>query len=429
MSAAGAVSAVSSVVIVGSGLAGYTVARELRKHDRECHITVVTADGGEFYSKPTLSNAFALKKDPHSLALFTASHLAGQHDLRILTMSRVMWIDRGSRVIGLDDDRLGRLPYDRLVLAVGGEPIRLKLGGSAADRVHSVNGLADYRRFRSHLEPNARVAILGAGLVGCEFANDLAAAGHPVQVIDIASKPLPRFWPAPMAEDFCERLGKVGIIWHFGHGVERIELAKDAINDAVGAPASRSLSITLDNGTVLQADTVLSAVGLSPNTALAKTAGLAVNRGIAVDRYLQTSDKHVYALGDCAEVEGLLLPYIMPIMHAGRALASTLSGVRSAVAYSAMPVVLKTPAHPAVFFPPAVASGGMWHVEGEEAGMRAFFRAADGTLLGAALSGVCVREKDLVAKQLPALLTPVPLESSGARSGGNLLSAADGPAL
>lgn len=411
MSAAAAAAA-NTVVIVGSGLAGYTVARELRKLDRVCRITVVTADNGEFYSKPTLSNAFVQKKAPHLLTLSTAPQLAGDHALQILTMSRVMWIDRDSKSIGLDDDRLGPLPYGRLVLAVGGDPIRLKLKDSVADRVHSVNGLADYRKFRDHLEPNARVAILGAGLVGCEFANDLAAAGHPVQVVDIAPRPLPRFWPAPLAEDFCERLGKVGILWRFGHGVDRIDLAEDAHIDAPSAAAGRGVSITLSNGAVLQADTVLSAVGLSPNTVLARAAGLAVNRGIVVDRHLQTSDECIYALGDCAEVEGLLLPFIMPIMHAGRALARTLSGDRSAVAYPAMPVVLKTPAHPAVFFPTAALGNGEWHIEREAAGMRAFYRAADGTLLGAALSGVCVREKNSVGKQLPVLLAPVPLACS-----------------
>lgn len=411
MSAAGDVSA-NAVVIVGSGLAGYTVARELRKLDRECRITVITGDDGEFYSKPTLSNAFAQKKAPHLLALSTARQLAGDHDLQILTKSRVRRIDHDARIIELDDDRHTRLPYGRLVLAVGGNPIRLKLEGSATDRVRSVNGLDDYRSFRDHLKLNARVAILGAGLVGCEFANDLAAAGHPVQVIDIAPRPLPRFWPAPLAEDFCDRLAQVGICWHFGHGLHRIDLAKDATNDATGDAAGGGVSITLDNGAVLQVDTVLSAVGLSPNTALASAAGLAVNRGIVVDRHLQTSDEHIYALGDCAEVEGLLLPFIMPIMHAGRALARTLAGNRSAVAYPAMPVVLKTPAHPAVFFPPAAPGGGKWHIEREEAGMRAFYRAADGALLGAALTGICVREKDAVAKQLPVLLAPVLLASS-----------------
>ena len=149
---------------------------------------------------------------------------------------------------------------------------------------------------------------------------------------------------------------------------------------------------------------MLSAVGLSANTALAQAAGLAVGRAIVVDRHLQTSDPDIFALGDCAEVEGRLLPFIMPILHAARALAKTLAGTRTAVVYPAMPVVLKTPACPAVFFPALVPGGGKWHVEDGENGLRGHYRAADGTLLAGALSGGCVRERDALQKQLPAVL-------------------------
>lgn len=376
------------IVVIGSGLAGYSVAKELRKLNREGAVTLVTEDDGAFYSKPMLSNAFALKKAPASLATAAASQLAGDYGIEILAGHPVTRIDRAARTVEVN----GRvLAYDRLVLAVGGRPIRLKLAGEAASRVVSVNNLGDYQRFRQHLATHPRVAILGAGLVGCEFANDLAAAGHDVDVIDIAPRALPRFWPEPMALEFQTRLAAAGVRWHLSESIDRIDAAGDG------------LAIALESGRTLHADTVLSAIGLAANTALAVQAGLSVNRGIVVNRHLQTDDAHIYALGDCAEVEGLLLPFIMPIMHAARALARTLTGERTAVVYPAMPVVLKTPACPAVFFPSKLAGGGKWHVEREAAGMRAFYRASDGSLLGAALSGTCTREKDAVAKQLPAL--------------------------
>lgn len=378
----------SPIVVIGSGLAGYTVAKELRKLDRGVAVTLVTEDDGAFYSKPMLSNAFALKKAPAALATAAAAQLAGDYGIEILAGHPVKRIDRAARTIEV----AGRdLAYDRLVLAVGGRPIRLRLAGDAADRVLSVNHLADYQHFRRHLESHPRVVILGAGLVGCEFANDLAAAGHAVDVIDIAPRALPRFWPDPMALEFQARLAAAGVRWHLSEAVERI----DAIPGG--------LRITMESGRTLEADTVLSAIGLAANSELAVQAGLAVNRGIVVDRHLQTSDDHIYALGDCAEVDGLLLPFIMPIMHAARALARTLAGERTAVVYPAMPVVLKTPAWPAVFFPPQQPGGGKWHVEHEATGMRGYYRAADGKLLGAALSGSCTREKDAVVKQLPAL--------------------------
>lgn len=379
------------IVIVGSGLAGYSTAKELRKLAPDAAITVVTEDAGDFYAKPMLSNALALKKAPAALATASARQLAADFGLDVLTGAVASRIDRAARVLELADGR--RLGYERLVLAVGGRPIRLKLGGDAADRVLSVNRLDHYQRFREHLAQHPRVAILGAGLVGCEFANDLAAAGHAVDVVDIAPRALPRFWPQPMAEHFEARLAAIGVRWRLGRDLERLDAAPDG-----------ALRLQMAGGETVEADTVLSAVGLAAETTLAAQAGLAVNRGIVVDRWLQTSDPHIHALGDCAEVEGRLLPFIMPIMHAARALARTLAGTRAPVVYPAMPVLLKTPACPAVFFPAAVPGGGKWHLEREADGLRGDYRDADGRLLGAALSGSCTRHKDAVLKQLPAIL-------------------------
>ena len=377
------------IVILGSGLAGYSVAKELRKLDADVPITVVTEDDGDFYPKPSLSNAYALKKAPPALVTASAAQMAADFRLEVLAHTRVEAIDRARRVV-----RAGgrELPYARLVLALGGRPIGLKLAGDGVGRVLSVNDLGAYRRFRAAVEPHRRIALLGAGLVGCEFANDLAGAGYEVDVIDIAPRPLARFWPQVMASDFQSRLAAAGVRWHLGESIERVDVAEGG------------LAVGLGDGSRVEADAVLSAVGLSANTALAQEAGLAVGRAIVVDRHLQTSDPDIFALGDCAEVEGRLLPFIMPIMHAARALARTLAGTRSAVVYPAMPVLLKTPACPAVFFPALVPGGGKWHVEDGEQGMRGFYRAADGTLLAAALSGGCTREREAVQRQLPAVL-------------------------
>jgi rubredoxin-NAD+ reductase len=168
---------------------------------------------------------------------------------------------------------------------------------------------------------------------------------------------------------------------------------------------ARGLRLSLRSGAVVAADLALSAVGLKPNTALAASAGLAVGRGIRVDRLLHTSAPDVYALGDCAEVEGLVLPYVMPIMHAARALARTLSGDATALTYPPMPVVVKTPAHPVVVAPPAPGAEGRWLEEVLTDGVRARFVAGDGRLLGFALTGAAVVEKQALTRQLPALLS------------------------
>jgi rubredoxin-NAD+ reductase len=148
---------------------------------------------------------------------------------------------------------------------------------------------------------------------------------------------------------------------------------------------------------------VLSAIGLKPRTDIAAAAGLQVARGITVNRELATSAAHVYAVGDCAEVQGQLLPYVLPLMAQARALAATLSGKPTAVSYPAMPVVVKTPAWPTVVCPPAPGAQGEWVVTQDDEQIDARFMAGE-QLLGFALQGKAVSQRQALASQVPALL-------------------------
>jgi rubredoxin-NAD+ reductase len=172
----------------------------------------------------------------------------------------------------------------------------------------------------------------------------------------------------------------------------------------VAPGADGRLRLTLSDGSTLGADLVLSAIGLAPRTALARAAGLAVNRGIVVDRQLATSAPHVHAVGDCAEVDGLNLPYVMPLMAQARALGATLAGTPTPVAYPAMPVTVKTPACPTVVCPPLPGAAGTWQVTGDAAGCEAVFRASDGRALGFALLGQATARKQALAGEVPAWL-------------------------
>ena len=211
-------------------------------------------------------------------------------------------------------------------------------------------------------------------------------------MIDIAALPLGRLLPPQGGEMVRERLKALGVVWHFGTGTK-------SVNHDGGA-----LKVTLDNGTVISADIVLSAVGLKPRTQLAQAAGLKVNRGIVVNRQLQTSDADIYALGDCMEIEGLVMPYVMPIMHAARALAATLAGTEQAVRYPAMPVMVKTPALATVVCPPPLGASGNWASTASDGGMQSLFRDKAGRLLGFALSGNAQSNKARLAKELEPLL-------------------------
>ena len=377
------------ILILGSGLAGYNVAKELRKLDKETPLVVISADSGSFYSKPMLSNALAQKKPPAAIALNTPEQMATQLNATVRAKTRVTAINAAAHSVSIGDETLG---YSRLVLALGADQIRLPIAGNAADAIITVNDLDDYGHFHTLLEGKKRVVIIGGGLIGSEFANDLIVGGHEVAVIDIANQPLGRLLPPEGGAMVRQKLAALGVQWHFATGAKSV--------DHDGA----ALNVTLDNGVTLAADIVLSAVGLRPRTDLAKAAGLTVNRGIVVNRNLQTSDPDIYALGDCMEIENLVMPFVMPIMHAARALGATLGGKPTAVSFPAMPVLVKTPACPTIVSPPAPGAAGEWKVESAADGIKSLFVDGTGKLLGFALNGAATAERARLLPQLPAVL-------------------------
>jgi rubredoxin-NAD+ reductase len=384
------------IVVLGSGLAGYTLVRELRKLDRDVAITLVSRDSGDYYSKPMLSNAFALGKDAATLVNTAAAEMARQLSITLLQYTEVSGIDRERKELQtsagmLESEKLlAGHPYDRLVMVLGADPIRLPLQGDAADTVVSVNDLADYARLRDALASTKQVAILGGGLIGCEFANDLAAAGYAVTVIDPTAYPLSGLMPETAGQQLLEPLAKLGVIWRFGAAVKEVNRS------------SSGYALTLTDDTTLPADVVLSAVGLRQRIELARSAGLAVNRGIMVDAQLRSSDAAIYALGDCAEIEGRVLPYVLPIMHAARALARVLTGEDARVEFPAMPVAIKTPAHPIAVIPVARDATGEWRTLANSQGIKLGFFDTQNLMRGFVLTGAYAAERSEMVKQLAA---------------------------
>jgi rubredoxin-NAD+ reductase len=149
---------------------------------------------------------------------------------------------------------------------------------------------------------------------------------------------------------------------------------------------------------------VLSAIGLKPRIQLAKECGLDTQIGIVVNLKLQTSNPDIYAIGDCAEVGGLVLPYVMPIMQAARALAPNILGGNVNVSYPAMPVAVKTPVLPTIVSPPANKANGNWETNVSADGVEARFKDTAGNLLGFALMGLATTQKSILTKELPNLL-------------------------
>jgi rubredoxin-NAD+ reductase len=377
------------VVIVGTGLAGYNLAREFRKLDSQTPLLLITADDGRSYSKPMLSTGFGKHKDADGLSMAEPGAMAEQLQAEVRTHTRITGIDAGHQRLWIGEEAV---PYRDLVLAWGAEVIRVPVAGDAGDALFPINDLEDYARFRLAAAGKRRVLLLGAGLIGCEFANDLSLGGYQVELVAPCEQVMPGLLHPAAAAAVQAGLESLGARFHLGPVLSSLN------------HAAEGLLARLSDGTQIACDLVVSAVGLRPRIELAAAAGLEVNRGVMVDRQLRTSHANIYALGDCAEVDGLNLLYVMPLMACARALAQTLAGQPTAVRYGAMPVTVKTPVCPLVVSPPPRGTTGSWQVDGSGSDLKVLCRAADGSLLGYALTGKAVQEKLALNRELPALL-------------------------
>jgi rubredoxin-NAD+ reductase len=375
---AAAVAAVSPrqpIVIVGSGHAGYGLAAALRRSDPKVEIRVLTADDGFQYSKPALSIGVAQGRSADAMASESPLAVERRLGIRVYPHCRVERIDAQARRLHTS---LGEMDYGQLVLACGARPVRPPIEGDA-DAVLSVNNLHEYRQFRERLAGARRVAILGDGLIGCEFANDLAAGGIDVTVVGLGRWPMERLLPAEAGRKLQAALSSLGVQWRLDNTVRRIDRVEDGFR------------LSLADGGQLDADLVLSAIGLRADVSLATSAGIAAGSGIQVDAHLQTSQPGIFALGDCIEIDGRLLPYLAPINQGIQALARTLLGQPTAVDYPLMPVMVKTPAMPLCLLAPAPGAAGTWRCTSTGDGLNAAFHDAQGALRGFVLLGAAAQ--------------------------------------
>ena len=316
------------MIIIGSGLAAYTLVREFRKLN-QAPITVITKNEGAYYSKPQLSSVLSLKKTPAQLILKTGKAYAEQLNFTLLAHTQVFKVDTEAQLCFTARQAL---PYSSLVFATGARPQRTNFS-----QVLTVNNLDDYRKFYERLQGKRNIAILGSGLVGCELANDLITAGYEVRLISRQTYPLASLVPEFIGRSLEHAFAEQGVQFHWQS--ELLELGTDA----------GDYQLKLNNQQILAADLILSAWGLRPDTQLAEEAGLQVEEGIKVNEFLATSAKHCYALGDCANYKGYgPLGYVAPLALAARILAKNLNGEKMNLRFPVMPIYVKTPVYPVV---------------------------------------------------------------------------------
>jgi rubredoxin-NAD+ reductase len=380
------------LVIVGSGMAGNQLLKQFRKLNSEREVVVICADSGDFYSKPMLSNALKQHKTPAQLRMQTAEQLSQTLNARYQTHTEVLQIDAQKKCLITS---AGVQFYSQCVLALGAQPRRLPWQGDAAQQVQAINDWQAYAQFRMQLDAllahkaasDIRVAVIGAGLVGCEFANDLHSLGVQVLLFSPQAECLFPVFPPQAGAILRDALQQQGInclmpstVTHLQQHGEQICIRGEGFDDQ-------------------QVDLVISAVGLVSQTQLASAAGLRTENGICVDSYLRSSDENIFALGDCAQINAQSLRYILPIMHSSAALAQTLIGTPTAVQLPVMPILLKTPACP-MLIAAAAMSVGEWQWQGSGCDWVGLCHDGASQLINFVVTGQCMTEKAHLLKQM-----------------------------
>lgn len=372
-----------SLIIIGTGLAGYMTAKEWRRLVPDQPLLMITQDDGAFYSKPQLSNALMQNKSAADLMMSSVEKMREQLSAEIITHTSVDSIDAKNKQIFINETVFS---YDQLVLACGAHANLLRLATEIpAPAMLSINSLTDYAHFREWLNNKKHITIIGSGLVGCEFADELSRTGYQVDLVSADAYPLARWVPQAIGKALQQRLQQNGVQWHFHRRPTQI------------TAHANQFKIEIMNGEAIKTDGILTAIGITPNIALAQAAHLACNRGIVVDHYLQTSAPGIFALGDCVELNGQVQPYVAPILQGSRALAATLAGKPTPVTYPPMPIVLKTPSYPLVILPP-LNPVGEWTCD--LAQNRALFHDEAQKLQGFVLANEAIRDKLNLLKQL-----------------------------
>lgn len=267
------------MVIVGAGEAGARAAMALREQGYAGAVTLVGAERHAPYERPPMSKELMLadgEMPPKTIATIERLTKAG---ITFYPSMSVETIDRDGRRVALSNGL--ELPYEQLLLATGASPRRLP----GVDPAHCVTLRThdDAVRIHARLVPGERIAIVGGGFIGLELAAAARQRGAVATVIEALPRLLSRGVPAEIASRIETRHREAGVEFVYGSGVASI--------DAEG--------VTLASGTVVPARMVIVGIGAVPETGLAAAAGLAVDNGVAVDELLRTSDRAIFAAGDC----------------------------------------------------------------------------------------------------------------------------------
>lgn len=280
-------------VIIGASAAGLATAEAIRKTDEKGSITILTEEAYLPYSRPEISYYLKGRVKESDMYLRKASHYKSLN-IDVVTSSKVTAIDRDKKVV-----KVGRksCPYDKLCLCTGSKPFVPPME-NVEGKANALTflDLASTKEVKKLANKDTRAVVIGAGLIGMKAAEGLVKVCKSVDVVELSPRVLPSILDAVSAKQVKKHLENNGIKFHLGNTVTK----------AV-SKGKQITSVILKDGKKLNCDLLILAVGVRPQTDLAEKAGLEVNRGIITDIHtMQTSDRDIYAAGDCCVSEDML---------------------------------------------------------------------------------------------------------------------------
>ncbi len=309
-----------NVIVIGGVAGGMSAATRLRRLDETARITVIERTGHVSFANCGLPyHVGGLIERRSALLLQTPASLAARFGIDVRVRHEAMTIDRDRRVLvvrSLDTGAIEGLPYDALVLSPGARPVRPPIAG--IERAHSLRSVEDTDAIVAAVDGARTAVVIGAGFIGVEMAENLVRRGVAVALIEASSQVMAPLDPE-MVEPVHEQLRQAGVALH-------LETAVEAIDEA---------TVSLSTGERLQADVVIAAIGVRPETSLAADADLAIGPrgGIVVDQTFRTSDPNIFAVGDAVEkhdaLDGseVLVPLANTANRQGRFVADVIAGL------------------------------------------------------------------------------------------------------
>jgi len=270
------------IVIVGGGAAGFAAAEKLRREQWQGNIVMLSDDDAPPVDRPNLSKDYLTGSAPEDWIPLRPDSYYAENNIELRLKANVADIDVRAQQIALANG--DKIPYDRLLLATGAEPVRLAIPGADLPHVRVLRSLADCRAVIKRATTARQAVVLGASFIGLEVAAALRARKIEVHVVAPETRPMERVL-GPQMGDFVRALHEQhGVIFHLEDTASAVEGNK----------------IILKSGKALAADIVVAGIGVRPRTQLAEKAGIALDRGVLVDSYLKTNAPGIFAAGDIA---------------------------------------------------------------------------------------------------------------------------------